>query len=427
MGISAMDFERVMGIVRAYEGRIDKDFKIPQKEYEERYQNVWKKLDEKKIDMGFFFWYREMPGDGIYLTGYNPTIERASGVIAPGKRPLLLAGPESGILSKESGLGLDTRFVNEFSIPDEYYEGVDRDELNEVIARYIGHEIKRIGYMTSDDIIPAKFMEFLHTSFGKVEVVDASDILSDLRYEKSENEFKCMEQADIIACAAVRAMLAVVRPGIRESEVAAVGDFTVKSLGGTGFGFDTIVNSGDRCKTVIGPASNKVIEEGEIVQIGCSPSFESYKGVCRRSFVMGKRSELQKAYFDCMNEAYRRAEQEIYHVCQGNLPSNRIDLAARNYFASQEIGGRNMKQFHFYSTCHGTGLTECLEPMVITPDKEEPYGENVGIMLDLGCYGYPNTEIAGGCVEDAYIKRGRTAVKCSDMPVDVQELVGRGM
>ena len=60
-------------------------------------------------------------------------------------------------------------------------------------------------------------MEFLHTSFGKVEVVDASDILSDLRYEKSENEFKCMEQADIIASAAVRAMLAVVRPGIRES------------------------------------------------------------------------------------------------------------------------------------------------------------------------------------------------------------------
>ena len=163
------------------------------------------------------------------------------------------------------------------------------------------------------------------------------------------------------------------------------------------------------------------------MQIGCSPSFEGYKGVCRRSFVMGKRSELQKAYFDCMNEAYRRAEQEIYHVCQGNLPSNRIDLAARNYFASQEIGGHNMKQFHFYSTCHGTGLTECLEPMVITPDKEEPYGENVGIMLDLGCYGYPNTEIAGGCVEDAYIKRGRTAVKCSDMPVDVQELVGRGM
>ncbi|MFR3754558.1 MAG: hypothetical protein ACLTW9_23910 [Enterocloster sp.] len=57
---------------------------------------------------------------------------------------------------------------------------------------------------------------------------------------------------------------------------------------------------------MIGPASNKVIEEGEIVQIGCSPSFEGYKGVCRRSFVMGKRSELQKAYFDCMNEAYRK-------------------------------------------------------------------------------------------------------------------------
>ena len=167
MGISTMEFERVMKIVKAYEGRIDKDFKIPPEEYEVRYRNVWKRLEEKEIDMGFFFWYREMPGDGIYLTGYNPTIERASGVIAPGKRPLLLAGPESGILSKEAGLGLDTSFVNEFSIPDEYYEGVERDELNEVISRYIGHEIKRIGYMTSDDVVPAKFMDFLHTSFGK--------------------------------------------------------------------------------------------------------------------------------------------------------------------------------------------------------------------------------------------------------------------
>ncbi|MCD7990340.1 MAG: hypothetical protein LUK37_00540 [Clostridia bacterium] len=54
MGISTMEFERVMEIVKAYEGRIDKDFRIPLEEYEMRYQNVWKRLDEKKIDMGFF-------------------------------------------------------------------------------------------------------------------------------------------------------------------------------------------------------------------------------------------------------------------------------------------------------------------------------------------------------------------------------------
>ena len=87
----------------------------------------------------------------------------------------------------------------------------------------------------------------------------------------------------------------------------------------------------------------------------------------------------------------------------------------------------NAKSLHFYSTCHGTGLTECNEKMVITPTKPTPYGENVGIMLDLGMYGHPNTDICGGCVEDAYIKRGNKAEKFSDMPVDVQDLVGKGL
>lgn len=427
MNLTEKDWGKVSEIVKAYEGKIDKDFKIPLAEYEKRYEKVWEEMEKRKIDMGFFFWYREMPGDGIYLTGYNPTIERASGVIAPGKRPLLLAGPESGILSREVGLGLETFFVNEFSIPDEYYEGVERGNLNEIISGYIGHKVERIGYLTGADLVPAQFMDFLKNGFDGAEVVDAADILEELRYEKSENEFKCMEQADTIACAALRAMLAVAKPGMRESEIAAVGDFTVKALGGNGYGFDTIVNSGERCRTVIGPAGNRVIREGEIVQIGCSPSFEGYKGVCRRAFVMGERSEIQKQYFECMNESYRKAEEAIYKVCEENLPSNLIDLAARNHFATWEIDGLNMKQFHFYSTCHGTGLTECLEKMVITPFKEEKYGENVGIMLDLGCYGHPNPEIAGGCVEDAYLKRGNKAYKCSDVPVDVQDLVGKGM
>lgn len=375
-----------------------------------------------KLTLAFFFWYREIPGDGIYLTGYNPTIERASGVIAPGKRPMLLAGPESGIISKEVSLNLQTEFVNEFSIPDEYYEGVEHGDLGKIIADYAG-TIRRIGYMTFDDQIPAKFMSFLKTFFGDIELVDASDILEEMRYEKSENELKCMEQADTIACAAVRAMLAVAKPGMMESELAAVGDFTVKTLGGCGYGFDPIVNSADRCRTVIGPAANRVISEGEIVQIGVSPSYEGYKGICRRAFVMGERNVVQKRYFEVMNEAYSRASQAVFEVCEKGLASNIIDLAARDYFATQEVDGVNMKSTHFYSTCHGTGLTECLEKMVITPTKTTPYGENVGIMLDLGCYGHPNTEICGGCVEDAYIKRGNKAYKLSAYPLMYRSLL----
>lgn len=425
MKLSYKDMKKVFHVINHYESKLDLKQGIPLPEYHDRYQSVWKELETRGIDLGFFFWYREMPGDGLYLTGYNPTIERASGVIAVGKPPMILAGPESGILSKEVGLNLETNFVEEFSIPDEYYEGITCASLPAVIREYVGKKIKVIGYMTALDIIPAQFCQVLqHDIEENVSVVDASDILAELRYEKSDNEFACMKQANIIASAAVRATLAVTKPGMRESELAAVCDFVIKALGGNGYGVETMVMSDFRCRSVIGPATNKILREGEIVQVGCSPSYEGYKGVCRRAFVLGKRNAVQEKYFTVMNTGYEKALLELENVIQNNLPINRIDLAARNYFDTQEIEGTNMKSCHFYSTCHGTGLTECLEKQVIHPDKPEHYGKNVGIMLDLGVYGHPNNSICGGCVESAFFKKENQLISLTDIPADVQNLIG---
>ncbi len=425
MNLTMKDMEKVYRIIERYEQKLDLSIGIELSEYHERYKKVWDELEKRGIDLGFFFWYREMPGDGLYLTGYNPTIERASGVITPGKPPMILAGPESGILAKEVGLDLPTSFVTEFSIPDEYYEGITCEPLPDLIREYVGKDISTIGYMTSYDVMPAKFYDVLCNDISKgAKVIDATDILEELRYEKSESEFKCMKQADMIACAAIRASLAVARVGMRESELAAVCDFVIKALGGNGYGVETMVMSDFRCRSVIGPATNKALKAGEIVQVGCSPSYQGYKGVCRRAFVMGERSDVQNQYFAVMNEGFRLAEIELKNVVENGLSNNLIDLAARNYFDTQSIEGTNMKSCHFYSTCHGTGLTECLEKMVIHPEKEQYYGENVGIMLDLGVYGHPNNAICGGCVESAFFKKGNTLVSLTDVPADVQHLVG---
>lgn len=426
--LNRSDMNKVYDIIDAYSAKIDLSVGIPLTEYAQRHEKVWAELKKRDIDLGFFFWYREMPGDGMYMTGYNPTLERASAVITPGKPPMLLVGPESGILSREVGLNLETHFTTEFSIPDEFYEGLTCDSLPEITREYVGHPIHKIAYMSAYDLIPAKFIDVLRNDIcAGVELVDASDILEELRYEKSENEFKCMAQADLIACAAVRAMLAVARPGMREAEIAGVGDLVVKALGGCGYGMETIVAAGERCRSVIGPATNRVIHEGEIVQVGISPSYEGYKGVCRRAFIMGERSELQKRYFEVMNEGFRIATEELKNVVENDLPINRVDLAPRNYFATQEIEGYNMKACHMYSTCHGTGLTECLEKQVIHPEIPVHYGTNVGIMLDLAQYGHPNPAISGGCVEDAYFKKGNELIHLTDLPADVQHLVGKGL
>ncbi len=428
MFLTSHDYEKVERVIRYYEEKLDLSVRIPKEEFSARHEKVWGKLKERGMDFGFFFWYREMPGDGIYLTGYNPTLEKACGMIAPGKAPLLLVGPESGKWAQEAGLGLETRFVEEFSIPDEYYEGVTCAALPEVIREYVGHPIRRAAILTGTDTVTCKVLEIFQKGVpGEVVFSEEPDILEELRYEKSEAEFRCMEQADLIAAAAVRAMLAVLRPGLRELQVSAVADHVVKALGGESYGAESMATSGSRNRYIIAPSSNKVIEDGDIVQLSSVPSYQGYKGVCRRTAVAGDRNPLQQEFFSKMNQGYELAVAELRHVIEQDLPNNRIDLAARDYFASQDIDGQNMRPLHFYSTCHGTGLTECLEKQVIHPYKEQFYGENVGMMLDLGLYGHANTDICGGCVESAFFKKGNVMISFTDLPTDVQHLVGKGI
>lgn len=416
-----INFCKIEDIINNYSKKINLSLKISDKEFFDRNQKVQSVLNQRKIDIGIFFWYREMPGDGIYLTGYNPNIEKASGLVLQKGFPIILAGPEAGKLAIETTKGRNVKvyFVKEFSIPDEYYEGINYHSLREIIQENIDGPIKRVGFLTNLDIIPSSLVDIFRESFDKeVEFVDASDILKELRYEKSKSEFDCMAQANKISSAAAQAMLSTLKPGLRESQVAAVGDFVMKSLGAEGYGFETIVNSGPRCRTIIGPASNKIMSEGEIVQIGCSASYEGYKGVLRRTVILGKPTIRQSEFMKILSGAYLQAEEALKEVVSKNLNANRIDLAARNYFSKYEIDGLNMKEFHAYSSAHGTGLTECLEPMVVGPDTFEKYGKRVGIMLDVGCYGHPNDEIAGGCIENAFGKNDDKLLSWStDVPI----------
>ncbi|MDP6380152.1 MAG: hypothetical protein QF662_02300, partial [Phycisphaerae bacterium] len=93
--------KRVEKIISLYESDIDTSIQIPAEEFSARQKKVQAALKERGLDVGLFFWYREMPGDGVYLTGYNPTIERASGLIGQEGAPLAIGGPEAGMIARE--------------------------------------------------------------------------------------------------------------------------------------------------------------------------------------------------------------------------------------------------------------------------------------------------------------------------------------
>jgi hypothetical protein len=116
MRLTAEDYQKIDRILQHYEDKVDRSVRIPNEEYDRRYEKVWAEMEKLGIDLGFYYWYREFPGDGIYLTAYNPTLERASGVIAPAKNRCC-GRPESGCSTRRPGSASRVRFVEEFTIP----------------------------------------------------------------------------------------------------------------------------------------------------------------------------------------------------------------------------------------------------------------------------------------------------------------------
>ena len=142
---------------------------------------------------------------------------------------------------------------------------------------------------------------------------------------------------------------------------------------------------------------------------------------------MGERNKLQQEYFAVLNEGYQIAVDELARVCATGDSSHTIDLKPRQFYATKFVDGKKMSDYHYFSSAHGTGLTECLEKQLIHPYREIYYGNNIGIMLDMGVYHYPHKDICGGCVESAFLKRGKNVTCATDLPVDVQDLLGKGL
>ncbi len=81
----------------------------------------------------------------------------------------------------------------------------------------------------------------------------------------------------------MRAMLAVLRPGRLETEVAAWGAWVGRMLGSERDGFQIMVGANTANRTLIGPALNRRINEGDWVHLGVAPKRDGLTACLRRS------------------------------------------------------------------------------------------------------------------------------------------------
>lgn len=179
------------------------------------------------------------------------------------------------------------------------------------------------------------------------ELIPVSGWVENLREIKDETEVNIIKQACQIADNAFQHILTYIEAGMTEIQVANELDFFMRSQGATGVSFTTIVASGLRSALPHGVASDKVIEQGDLITLDFGCYYEGYVSDMTRTISLGEPSEKLKEMYHVVLEAQERVLAEA----KPGMTGRELDEVARGYIAEKGYGDA-----FGHSTGHGIGL-----------------------------------------------------------------------
>jgi Xaa-Pro aminopeptidase len=440
------DFERVLRVLEQCEV-VDKQLQVPTEEFVRRQRKTWDALEAAGLDVGFVFSDEHYDGDVPYLGGNtNVSIEQVAGAVGPNGFHIV-AGLEGGYVAEQLAprARATVHKAELLQLADEKYP-IQAERLEDVLAEAAGKTVQRVGLLTPRQVVPDGIVAYLERLVGDENVVDAQEIYYRIKYEKSDVEMALIRDASAIGDAMLRAMLAVLRPGLLETQVAGWAYWVAKELGSEENGWDVMVTAGEANRTLIGKALNREIGHGDYVHLGVAPKRDGLNGCVRRSVIaVGDPAEVtsgQRYWFDFVEEAYRVGEEAYRRVATEGLPARLQEQALVDFFAahseevSQRYGRRiELERLKPYTGTHNAGYTECQEFFgAITLDSDEPLGEQIVTMLDVAVRGVgdywddvviPDMDYV--VVENTLGKFGTRVENFYRLPLNVQALVGSGV
>jgi hypothetical protein len=442
------EFGLVERVLAATPG-IDKHFAIARDEFLARQRRVADGLAAMGLPVGVVFSDQHYCGDVPYLGGNtNVSIEQVAGVIGSNGFQII-AGLEGGYIAEQLAdrAGAKVHKVELLQLADEKYP-IRAERLEAVLDEAAGGKrVDRIGLLTPRQVIPDGLVNYLETLVGRDNVIDAQPLYCKIKYEKSDAEMRLIRDANVIADAMMRAMLAVLKPGMLETQVAGWGYLVGKELGSEENGWDVMVGANEANRTLIGKALNRPIREGDYVHLGVAPKRDGLNSCLRRSVIAVRdpadvpRAQPDAPYwFGLVEEAYRVGFAKYAEVAERGLPAKLQEQALVDFFASHsaEVARRigrpiDLARQKPYTGTHNAGYTECQEFYgAITLESHEPLGHQIVTMLDVALRGvgdrWHDVVIPGldfVVVENTLGKFGPRVECFNQVPINVQRLVGQ--
>lgn len=210
----------------------------------------------------------------------------------------------------------------------------------------------------------------------EAEIVETQGLIEKIREIKEPTEITYIKEACEITDQAFEHILTVIKPGITEQAVANELEAFLKGKGASAMSFETIVASGVRSAMPHGVASDKVIQDGDVVTLDFGCYYKGYSSDLTRTIAVGSIDPKLKEIYEVVLEAHER----VIRGTKAGMTGKEIDALARDYITEKGYG-----EYFGHSTGHGLGL-DVHEMPAVSSKNETPVKENMVITNEPGIY-----------------------------------------
>jgi len=205
----------------------------------------------------------------------------------------------------------DSRNTLQAKIEAKDYEVIDigRNTLAYAAAELINkYGCKKIGIEANTVSLAAyrKLKEIADVSYE-----DIDSLLLNMRAVKDEDEIKNIQKACDIACSALDYVAKMIKPGIKEVDIALEIEYYFKKNGSEGVSFDTIVGFEENAAMAHARPSGRVLKNHEFVLIDFGCKVNGYCSDMTRTFAVGNVSNEHKKVYDIVLNAQKAALDAI--------------------------------------------------------------------------------------------------------------------
>jgi Xaa-Pro aminopeptidase len=280
------------------------------------------------------------------------------------------------LLSRDAAWFLcDSRYTTQASVEvgeAETREFTSKLETLAALAREQG--FSRIGFEAAHTTVA--FFTALSSALTGHELVALGVGLDDIRSCKDGDELQRLSDVAALSSAALMAIRPLLRPGVKEVEVALELEMEMRRRGADGRAFDFIVASGERGSMPHGIATEKTLQAGELVTIDFGAIKDGYHSDETVTIAVGNPGERQQA----IHEVVRTAHDMAIAAVRPGVACRELDAVAREYIRECGYG-----DYFGHGVGHGVGL-DIHEKPVLSPRGDTVVVEGMVFTIEPGIY-----------------------------------------